>query len=210
MNDATIAKEKRDDLTNDTFDPLKDLILAQGTEQAAWVGINLRTLSPFQRALLVIDGTVTKFIESYMMEPVDVVRLTQELQRLPEDHAWLEAPMGTEVITRQVLLRGRNSLTVYAYAASLLIPDRLPEAVKQKLEVDIGGIGRILLNSRMESFREVLWFGRERVNALPVNIRNFFGDGLISRTYRIFYNGRPTILINEKFPSENDWVPDHH
>ncbi len=40
--------------------------------------LDLRTLTPFQRALLVLDGTVTKFIEAYTMEPLDIIRLAQD------------------------------------------------------------------------------------------------------------------------------------
>ena len=37
--------------------------------------LDLRTPTPLQRALLVLDGTVTKFIEAYTMKPLDIVRL---------------------------------------------------------------------------------------------------------------------------------------
>ena len=58
-------------------------------------GVNLRALTPFQRALLVIDGTVTKFIEAYVMEPVKVRILGNDWHRLSAGHTWLEADAGT-------------------------------------------------------------------------------------------------------------------
>ena len=64
------------------FDPLRDLAVAQFALPDELTPINMRTLSPFQRALLVIDGTVTKFIEAYKNEPIDVVRLAHEYFRL--------------------------------------------------------------------------------------------------------------------------------
>jgi hypothetical protein len=56
----------------DGFNPLKDLFAAQSSKPETLREVNLRALSPFQRALLVIDGTVTKFIEAYTMEPVEI------------------------------------------------------------------------------------------------------------------------------------------
>jgi len=150
--------EARDD--ND-FDPLADLFVAQVSRPAQLREVNLRTMEPFQRAILTIDGTVTKFIEAYMMEPVVIVRLAQETRQLPTDHIWLDAPHGTDVIAREVLLQGKYSHRIYAYAVSLLAADQLPEEVKNRLGPGGEGLGRILVNTRMESYREILWYGRE-------------------------------------------------
>ena len=43
------------------YDPLIDLPMAQAARPAELGPVNLRTLTPFQRALLVIDGTVRGF-----------------------------------------------------------------------------------------------------------------------------------------------------
>lgn len=192
------------------FDPLRDLFVAQSAKPAQLGEINLRALTPFQRSLLVIDGTVTKFIEAYTMEPVEIVRLGQEKRQLPTDHAWLEAPTGTPVIARQVLLRGKYSYKIHAYAVSLIVPERLQEIARQRLEIDGEGLGRILLNNRTETFREVLWYGKEDANGVPASIRHLIDDEFISRTYRIMADGCPIMLINEKFPSGEDRLPAHH
>jgi hypothetical protein len=52
-------------IDNETFTPMSDLFVAQFTRPKHLEQINLRSLTPFQRALLVLDGTVTKFIEAY-------------------------------------------------------------------------------------------------------------------------------------------------
>lgn len=205
-----IAIHEHNPAGKDGFDPLEDFFTAQQAMPDNWSKINLRTLTPFQRALLVIDGTVTKFIEAYMMEPVDVIRLFQEQRSLSVDRAWLEASKGTEVIARQVLLRGQYSHKLYAYAVSLIVPGRLGYAEKQDLEMDGEGLGRILLNSRLENRREVLWYGRERAWKLPDAISHLNGTEFISRVYRIIAGGRPIMLINEKFPSGADQLPAHH
>ena len=89
------------------FDPFADLLSAQGRRPRDLDPVDLRELTPFQRALVSIDGTVTKFIEAYLLDPVESVLLTQQTQIMEMDHPWLELPAGGEVVSRQVLLRGR-------------------------------------------------------------------------------------------------------
>ncbi len=190
------------------FDPLKDLFTAQSERPAKLGELNLRALHPFQRALLTIDGTVTRFIEAYMMEPVEVQRLSQNTQKLPSDHAWLESPQGTEVIAREVLLQGRYSRTIYAYAVSLTVSERLGDNITSALEMDGEGLGRLLRENHLETYREILWYGKEVSDLLPEEVPNSTSI-FISRTYRIFFNGAPIMLINEYFPIWEDRLPAH-
>jgi chorismate-pyruvate lyase len=182
------------------FDPFADLLSAQGSRPRELDPLDLRELTPFQRALVSIDGTVTKFIEAYRLDPVESVLLTQQTQTMETDHPWLDLPAGSEVVSRQVLLRGRYSSTIYAYAVSLLAPQRLPAALLQDLAIEPAGIGRVLLNSQIENRREILWYGREHLPRLPEQISRYTGNDFISRTYRIMTQGQPVMLISEKFP----------
>lgn len=207
-NDATLMKEQVK--SNGGFDPLQDLLVAQRDKPSQMAPLNLRALSPYQRALLVIDGTVTKFIEAYTMEPVQVVLIDQDERELTEDHVWLDLPKGARVIARQVLLQGKYDRTLYAYAASLLVYDRLPEAVRADLKLHPGGLGRILLKQQLETRREILWYGREHLDNLPEPVCHMAEGRFISRTYRIQYQGKPFMLINEKFPFEVDPAFSHH
>ena len=192
------------------FDPVQELLTAQADRAPGLSPVNLRTLSPFQRALLVIDGTVTKFIEAYTMEPVAVVRLSQEEVELSEEHRWLEAPRGTVVVARQVLLRGKYSRTFYAYAVSLIVRDRIRATMRERLDLDGESLGRILLSQRTESRREVLWYGRERVSDLPETVRREYEGDFISRTYRVIAAGLPMMMITERFPVAGERLPAHH
>jgi chorismate-pyruvate lyase len=62
----------------------------------------------------------------------------------------------------------------------------------------------------METYREVLWYGKEQVEELPLPVHNLTQGEFISRTYRIIAGGQPIMLINEKFPADKDWRPSHH
>ena len=187
---------------NGDFSPLNGLLTAQAEKPAEVSAVNLRVLSPFQRSLLVIDGTVTKFIEAYMLEPVNIQRLSQTTVALPEDHRWLEAPKSTTVAVREVLIEGEYSGTLYVYAVSLIVLDRMPATVRERLEIDGEGVGRILIDHQLETRREVLWYGREHAGELSQEVRRRTSGEFLTRAYRIVHERRPVALITEKFPVE--------
>lgn len=191
------------------YDPLADLFVAQERRPDGLLPVNLRALSPFHRALLAIDGTVTTFIEAYTMEPVVVEVLTQIPHDLAAEHAWLDLPAGSRVIVRQVELRGASTGRLHAHAVSLLVADRMPEPVTRAIDENPRGLGGAMLVAGLETRREVLWYGRERIP----------GDGppgpwgpgdCLSRTYRVISRDHPIMLITERFPLDNDPGPTHH
>ena len=59
------------------FDPFAGFFLAQAERPAGLEAVIAAELTPLQRALLVIDGTVTTFLEAWVLEPVLVTRLWQ-------------------------------------------------------------------------------------------------------------------------------------
>lgn len=191
------------------FEPSSEEIYAQFRPPPEGARINSRTLSPFLRVLMEIDGTVTRFIEAFTQESVEVLKLGQGLLELPEDVDFLEAEAGSQVTTRQVLLWGRESRRIYGYGSSLILPERLSPEAREKLSQPEEGLGRIMRKTRMETYREILWKYREYTDVLPEAIRPLASIGLVSRTYRILYRGRPIMAINEKFPRVLD-LPDHH
>ena len=183
---------------------MKALFTAQENSPATLKKINLARLTPFQRGLLVTDGTVTRLIEAYTFLPVEVVLLQQTKQILDTEHIWLKLPAGEEVISRQVILQTHSqeepSPTIYTYADSLIVPQRLPQSLLNELESDKQGLGGLLRHSGLETRRELLWCGMEILSDLPPVIEDLDGETFISRTYRVFSNQEPLMLINEKFP----------
>jgi chorismate-pyruvate lyase len=176
------------------------LFTAQDEKPKHLSGLDLGALTHWQRAWLALDGTVTTFFESYTMEPIRVVRLLQRNQPLLDDDPWLQARKGEAVVDRHVLLQGESSHRLRVYAASLLLPDRLPEMVREDLSIEGAGLGRILQKRRVEQFRELLWYGTERVRDLPEALHGYRDAEFLSRTYRIFVGGRPIVLIHERVP----------
>jgi len=186
------------------FDPFANIFVAQD-----WRPNNLEDIDPYsltavERTLLVIDGTVTRFLEAYFAEPIEIVNIGETRETLKMWHKWLDMPKGEEVVSRRVLLRGTQSERTYASAASLVVPQRVKAAVKKEVGDISQGLGRLLLEGRTEQYRELLWYGKEQPTELPGELRSLATEYSITRTYRIIVNGKPTMMISEWFELSGD------
>jgi len=190
-------------ISNPLFDPTFGVFIAQDSRPEGLSCISPEALSPLQRSLLLIDGTVTKFLEAYLLEPVRVTRLEQSNRVLDQDDQWLQAPAGTDLIDRCVMLCGAESGQLLTYAESTIVTGRLTPSMLRGLAVDtdMGGLGRILLESRLESRRESLWFGQESPRSrLHCQAAKLYDGACLLRTYRIIVSGHPLMVITERFP----------
>jgi len=152
----------------------------------------IATLPPFLRALLVTDGTVTKALEAYFWEPVVVDTLRQEFIDAADEIPWIAVKGGDQVLVREALLRGDDTNKPYARAFSVIRSALIPSSFRERLINREIGIGVLIRDSGLESFREVMEVG---VEADPQA-----GAHALYRTYRIIIDGKPVILISETFP----------
>ncbi len=162
-------------------------------EQDAFAGIMHGGLKPsllpaFVRVLLTTDGTVTNSLEAYFWEPVTVETLAQRDFVLPFDAPIIDRGRGDTVVSRQVQLRGRRSNTVYVRAESLIRSDLLSAEFQRDLQAQKLGIGELLRDCGLETYREILQLGRQEQ------------PREVWRTYRIVMDHRPFIQITEHFP----------
>lgn len=174
--------------------------LAQSLRQSV---LDPRTLSSFQRILLTTDGTVTDILEAQYWESIQIIKVFQGLIDAERDVPYLEMSAGAPVLLRKVLLRGKTTHKNYIYAESVTVIDRLNPSVKDGLLKTRKPIGQLMLEARLETYREIL--GVRLIEAgeigqyfdLPVHGR------LISRTYRVFSDHRAIMLITESFPESS-------
>ena len=171
--------------------------------------INPLTLSAFQRILLTTDGTVTEILEAFSGESIHVVKLFQEVSVLDRAVSALELPWGEHVLRRNILLQGRMSLGNFIYAESVIALDRLEEGVRDGLLQSKKPIGLLILERRIETFKQILDCGRERAGAIARHFQIDEDASMIFRSYRVINQGRPIMLITEKFPETyfRDWDP---
>ena len=182
------------------FDPIKNLIPQKSLSTSTMNDLDFSLLSPLLRTLLVTDGTVTRFLEAYFLEPVKIERILQEEVTLEADLPTLDLVRGNTVLKRQVLLCRNSTKEVYTFAESFIRLDRLwPELRDDLLEGRLG-MGELLRDRRMETYRELLSYGKENTGPLSPLFKIGEDETLFSRSYRIFNRQHPTILISEKFP----------
>jgi len=171
--------------------------------------INPLTLSAFQRILLTTDGTVTEILEAFCGESIRVVKLFQEVSLLDRAISSLELPWGRHVLRRSILLQGRMSLVNFLYADSVIALDRLDPGVRDGLLQSKKPIGTLILEHRIETFKEILDCGREPAGPIAHYFEIDETTSVIFRSYRMITHGRPIMLITEKFSETyfRDWDP---
>lgn len=157
-------------------------------------------LSTFQRILLTTDGTVTEILEAYLLEKIHVVKLSEGTVLVAQDIPVLDVKAGSQVIDRKILLQGKISRSNFIYAESIVVPDRLDEIYRERLLKTQEPIGRLWLEHRVETFKEIIDTAREVAGDLADYFKIRREDRLLSRTYRVLSGRQPVMMITEKFP----------
>lgn len=159
------------------------------------IELDLKNLPAFLRTLLVTDGTVTKSLEAWFWEPVFIKAKRNECVVLGKSLVGLEASCGDNVLQREVSLCGKKTERVFATAQSTIALQSLPNDVSKALQKGSIGIGEILRDKGLETYRDIF-----QLNYLPCYLSDELSGEVISRSYRIWVNERPAIIVNEFFP----------
>lgn len=157
-------------------------------------------LTKLQRLLLTTDGTVTDIVETYAGERVRVCKLFQGLIEAGEAIPEMELEADAPILFRKILLQGRISGKSLLYAESVIAPDRLGAKIREQLLQAALPIGHLIIKNRIETFREILTWGKESAGPLATYFGVPTAERVVFRTYRIFAGGRPIMMITEKFP----------
>jgi chorismate-pyruvate lyase len=162
--------------------------------------LHLRSLSPLQRILLTTDGTLTELLECYLLEPIIVDKLAEFPIYINGDNP-LALDETVEVTERKILLKGKHSGQNWLYAESLLINERLHSQFEHGLINTNKPIGKLWMEYKIETFKETLYCFREPAGELSTYFDISPEEPLWCRTYRVFSQRQPVMLITEKFPS---------
>lgn len=154
-------------------------------------------LDAFLRGLLVTDGTVSRTLEAHSLRSVLVEPVGQP-EDPPPDYVVRHMGLaeGEECLRRRIVMRlGGPDPSVWA--ESFLAPGRLPAAFMSALSRDSRGIGGSLEHLKLETWRELLWFGLGEPPSWPAPARAT--NATLARAYLIVTGGRPALLICEDF-----------
>jgi chorismate-pyruvate lyase len=172
---------------------------AQGEAAADLEPVDIVHLDPFLRGLLFTDGTVSRALEAQTLSVVAVEAVEQAPASVPARAArYLEVDQSDECIRRRVVMKiGGKSLSLWA--ESYVAPHRLPAGFVDSLGGGSQGIGGSLQQLKLESWRELLWFG---LGSPPQWAGATAVTTTLTRFYRIITQGRPALLISEAFAVE--------
>ena len=182
---------------------MDELFVAQTHKPDHIRDIDLESLTPFHRGLMVIPGFVTQFIEAFEGETVRVVCLDQTRLHCEEADPWLDVAVGSEIVRRTVYLSGEQSSRLYVVGESRMVLDRLPPTLRAGIESQQAGLGQLLQQSGAETHRELLWYGEEALKEIPA-IRQFAGVRCASRSFCLVHGGKPFMVLNELFPLDSN------
>ena len=104
------------------------------------------------------------------------------------------------MLQREVVLKGEHSKKTFACARSTVSLKHLPNEVGNSLEKDEIGIGELLRQSGVETYRDIFninFFKEPNPNDL---LLKKLQKEVLSRSYRIRVNGHPAIIVTEFFP----------
>ena len=162
--------------------------------------VDIIRLDPFLRGLLFTDGTVTRALEAHTLSPVAVEAVEQTQALAPTRVArYLGVKRTDECIRRRVVMRiAGTSLSVWA--ESYLVPQRLPADFLGLLGGSSHGIGGSLQQLKLESRRELLWFGLGPPPPWSGSATSV--TRALTRSYRVITQGLPALLISEAFAVE--------
>jgi benzoate-CoA ligase family protein len=163
--------------------------------------VEITQLDPFLRSLLFTDGTVSRQLEAHTLSPVAVETVEQTPSPMPARIArYLYTEPTEQCIRRRVVMKIGDTTELSVWAESYLMATRLPPEFFAGLDGNSQGIGGSLAQLKLESRRELLWFGLGQPpqwadSATPATTT-------LIRVYRMVTNGLPGMLICEAFAVE--------
>ena len=178
-----------------------DTLYELGTNPSLSSNVELARLAPLHRILLTSDGTLTKLLEVYLLEDIEIVKLVEEQIELPRDVLPLEVKAGEKVTRRTVTLQGKQTLRHWLYAESIIVPERLEANFNRDLVQQAHiPIGKLWLQHRMEVFKQLMLITRETAGELAGYFNIQETDNVLGRSYCVYSGQRPVMIITDRFP----------
>jgi len=154
-------------------------------------------LTPFLRALLLTDGSITTLLEAFTNREVKVAGLKQKTISSGNELAVeLNINPGEELNEREVILSAGDVPVVYAKSYAVI--SRLGgDARNDILKTDVP-IGKILRRHKLETHREIREIGLKHDDKIA-GILNLNNDKILFRSYVIIQKNVPLMKIEEYF-----------
>ena len=157
-----------------------------------------RAARAVERLLSQADGTVTALLERVTGEAVEADVIAQ-VAIVSTGRGPLDLEPGRPVVRRHAIVRGVTSQRDYIYAETLLVPDRLPAGVADRLATTRDPIGRVLAARGVPMTRAVLGSPERSPAVARLGADNAAAAAIFARRYRVDASGVAVMLIDEWF-----------
>jgi chorismate-pyruvate lyase len=158
--------------------------------------VDLAALDAFLRNLLISDGTVSRSLEAHTLRPV-MVEPVEQVETLPPVAVARHLRLGQDeaCMRRRVAMRIDGS-EPSVWAESFVVRGRVPIEFLRVLSENNQGISGALARLKLESWRELLWFG---LGSPPTWAARPLTTRTLRRAYLVLIERRPALLIAEDF-----------
>jgi chorismate-pyruvate lyase len=162
-------------------------------------GVDVAKLTPLQRILLITDGTLTEILEAYLLEPIELVKLSERVLKSEDVNAPLTLETDERVLERKINLRGARSGTVHVFAESLILVDRLASSFQTELLETNIPLGRLWRSHNLETFKQLVSIECRPARELGARLACAEDAPVLGRVYDVFSAGRLVMRIAEYF-----------
>jgi len=154
-------------------------------------------ITPFLRALLLTDGSITTLLEAFKSCEIKITGLKQKIveadEKLSEE---LNINPGEMINEREVILSAEQKPLVYAKSYAVIL--RLDICAKNDILKTNAPIGKILKKHKVETHREIQEIGIKS-DAEIAKILNLNNNKILFRIYLIIHKNMPLMKIEEYF-----------
>jgi chorismate-pyruvate lyase len=157
-------------------------------------------LTVSEKILMLADGTLTHLLEVLAGEAMRIHKLREALMQPEAGIPVLDTMPQQSLLHREILLQGARTQKTHVYAESFIVIARLPERFRQGLLETNEPIGKLWRSCRLETYKEILCHLEHAAGPWAGHFGCLPSTTLLSRTYRVFSSGCPTMLITEKMP----------
>ncbi len=162
--------------------------------------INLRNIGIIPRILLTTNGTLTNILESCFLEKIIVKKILQTTQKTLFAEDYLHLRQAEPTLARKILLQGSKSERNYIYAESFVLSERVTRPIRDELLNTDTPLGKVLDKHKIESFKKFVSYRTEKAGAIAGYFNLDDGDDIFSRTFVVYSNNQPIMIITEKIP----------
>ena len=183
------------------------------SKKKKFLHIREEELSPLHRILLHTSGTVTEILRQWTNSNVIIIKPPLNTcflyDKLEKTKLYFNCNEDKNYVPwlREVVLRNATTKQNLVYAFSHVFLKNVSRRVKYKLEHTDYGIGEIIEQEKLETYRQI-----EEFNKISIDEFDFFKKMfprakkyILHRAYNIFRHKKLWFTINEYFPSE----PEH-